>query len=243
MSKEALSRRTFWTLASLTAACSKTMTASPTQTAAVPDTFPTQPPSLAREVVTVSHFGLKRVTELVEGRPSLARAAWDWGFGDSETALGAASHTGNREIATYLIDHGARPTLFSAAMLGQVDVVKAFVSAHPGVQRIPGPHSISLLEHAQAGGPTADPVLRYLESLGDAGAPVLPPIGAEELSSLTGTYTFGIGPTEQIEIALNKGLLMFIHAHGHYGAPTAARGRSHLPSTASERRADPLRRP
>src|ERR1700722_13965060 len=118
----------------------------------VPDTFPTQPPELAREMVTVSHFDLKRVKELVESRPSLAKACWDWGFGDWESAIGAASHMGNRPMAEYLISKGARPSLFSAAMLGQVEVVKAFVAAHPGIQKIRGPHSITLLAHAKNGG-------------------------------------------------------------------------------------------
>jgi hypothetical protein len=34
-------------------------------------------------------------------------------------------------------------------MLGQLDVVKALIQAQPGAQRIPGPHSISLLAHAK----------------------------------------------------------------------------------------------
>ena len=97
----------------------------------VGDMFPTQPPELVREMVTIAHFDLKRVQELVDARPSLARAAWDWGFGDWETALGAASHMGNRPIAEYLISKGAPPSLFSAAMVGQLDVVKAFVAAQP----------------------------------------------------------------------------------------------------------------
>ena len=53
-------------------------------TAPVADLFPTQPPELAREMVAVSHYDLNRVKELVEARPSLSRAAWDWGFGDWE---------------------------------------------------------------------------------------------------------------------------------------------------------------
>src|ERR1700752_4410270 len=61
----------------------------------VSDLFPTQPPELVREMVTVAHFDLNRVKELVDARPSLARASWDWGFGDWEDALGAASHIGN----------------------------------------------------------------------------------------------------------------------------------------------------
>ena len=38
----------------------------PAPQAVVPDLFPTQPPELAREMVTVAHFDLKRVKELVE---------------------------------------------------------------------------------------------------------------------------------------------------------------------------------
>ncbi|HET9832903.1 MAG TPA: hypothetical protein VFP91_14370 [Vicinamibacterales bacterium] len=35
--------------------------------------------------------------------------------------------------------NGARPTIFSAAMLGQLDAVKALVAANPGIQRTKGP--------------------------------------------------------------------------------------------------------
>ena len=92
---------------------------------AVGESFPTQPADLVKETVTVAHGNVKRLRELVDAHPSLAKAAIDWGFGDWEDALGAASHVGNREIAEYLIAKGARPTLYSATMLGQLDVVKA----------------------------------------------------------------------------------------------------------------------
>src|SRR5579863_2185267 len=168
-------------------------------------TFPTQAPELVQEMVRVSHFDLKRVQQLVEARPSLARAAWDWGFGDWESALGAASHMGNRPIAEYLISQGARPSLFSATMLGQLDVVKSFVSAQPGVQRIRGPHSISLLAHAKAGGDAARPVYDFLLSLGDAGADPQIPISQSKIDSILGIYPFGVGESDQIEVTAEKG--------------------------------------
>ena len=171
----------------------------------VPDFFPTQPPELVREMVTVSHFNLKRVQELVEARISLARAAWDWGFGDWEDALGAASHIGNRPIAEYLISKGARPTLFSAAMLGQLDVVKAFIAAQAGVQRIRGPHSISLLAHARAGGEAARPVFEFLQTLGDADSDPLIPLASSDAETLTGAYVFGPGVSQRIEVSVDKG--------------------------------------
>lgn len=135
---------------------------------AAPATFPYQSPDLVRETVGASHGRLDRVRELVTAHPSLAKAAWDWGFGDWETALGAAAHTGRREIAVLLLDHGARPTLFSAAMLGDLATVRAMVEARPGVQGTLGPHSLTLLHHARSGSEAAQGVVAYLESVGGA---------------------------------------------------------------------------
>src|SRR5262245_6649415 len=69
----------------------------------VSDLYPTQEPDRVREMVGVSHFSLEKVTALVERQPTLAKASWDWGFGDWETALGAASHMGRRDIALFLL--------------------------------------------------------------------------------------------------------------------------------------------
>jgi hypothetical protein len=213
--KNSLSRRGWLRFASLAAPLS--MAAAPGETP-VPATFPTQPPDLVREMVTVAHGNFRRVRELVEDRPSLAKASWDWGFGDWEDALGAASHMGNREIAEYLIGHGARPTLFSATMLGQLEVVKAFVSAQPGAQRIAGPHSISLLAHAKAGGAKAEAVLRYLEELGDAGSTPAVPLSGDDLAGLAGTYVFGDGAAERIDVTVSGAQLLFTRP-GTMGRP------------------------
>jgi len=181
---------------------------------AIPVTFPTQDPEVVREVVAVSHGNFKRLKELVDPRPTLALATWDWGFGDWETALGAASHVGNREIAEYLIANGARPTIFSAAMLGQLDVVTAFVTASPGVQRIHGPHSITLMSHAKAGGERARPVVAYLEKLGDADPRIeSPALTDADVESFAGSYAYGPGPTERITIDGQKGHLGFTRAN------------------------------
>ena len=172
--------------------------------------WPVQSPELAREMVTVAHGNLKRTRELVEARPSLANAAIDWGFGDWETALGGASHVGNREIAEFLIANGARPTLFSAAMLGHLDVVRAMIIAQPGAQKIRGPHSISLLSHARAGGVKAEPVFRYLESLGDAGSPPPVPVGDADRQAIIGVWTYGSGPNQTVEIKEDRNALTFV---------------------------------
>jgi hypothetical protein len=166
----------------------------------IPASFPSQDQDLVREMVGVAHGNIARVKELVNRHQTLAKASYDWGFGDWESALGAASHVGNREIAEFLLANGARPTIFSAAMLGQLDVVKAFVSTGPGVQKIKGPHSITLLRHATAGGAQAKPVLEYLTQLGGADER-LPekPLTADERTRLAGAYLFGAA--DRLEVA------------------------------------------
>jgi hypothetical protein len=170
----------------------------------VTDMFPAQSPELIREMVTVSHFNVNHVKELVQSRPSLARASWDWGFGDWESALGAASHMGNRPIAEYLVSKGARPSLFSATMLGQLEVVKAMIAANPHAERIRGPHGIGLLAHAKMGGEPARPVFEFLQSLGDADAAPPVPLSDSEIAALTGAYVFGFGVSQQIDVTAER---------------------------------------
>ena len=65
-------------------------------------------------MVTVAHGQVARVKELVGRHQTLAKATYDWGFGDWESALGAASHVGNREIAEFLSgERGPAVNLFS----------------------------------------------------------------------------------------------------------------------------------
>jgi hypothetical protein len=170
----------------------------------LPAAFPQQDPDLVRETVGASHGRFDRVRELVEAQPALAKATWDWGFGDWESALGAAAHTGQREIALFLLAHGARLDVFAAAMLGWLPAVRALIEAQPELVRTPGPHSIPLLRHAEAGGEPARGVRDYVESLGvDAGPPAEPlPEGA--LEALTGSYAAGGGGPE-FEIGEQRG--------------------------------------
>src|ERR1700745_324445 len=86
---------------------------------------------LVREFVANAHGDLEAVRKALDHRPSLLNAGWDWGGGDWETALGAASHVGRRDIAELLLTRGARLDVFAAAMLGDLDVVRAVLAAHP----------------------------------------------------------------------------------------------------------------
>ncbi|HKB09399.1 MAG TPA: hypothetical protein VKD69_02055 [Vicinamibacterales bacterium] len=175
----------------------------------VDDFFPSHHPALVKEMVTVSHFNVARVRELLQQHPELAKAAWDWGYGDWETALGAASHTGNRAIAELLLGRGAPPTHFSATMLGQLDVLKSFVAASPGLQTMRGPHGLTLMVHARLGGPQAAAVVSYLESIGGADQPYRnEPLTDAERAALAGVYTFGDRPRDSFVVNLQKSALM-----------------------------------
>jgi hypothetical protein len=114
--------------------------------------------------VAGAHGDLDVVRSLLEEEPALVNAAWDWGGGDWETGLGAAAHMGRRQIALYLLEHGARLDLFAAAMLGYFEVVTAILSDFPEMREALGPHGIPLVEHARVGGADARAVLELLEA-------------------------------------------------------------------------------
>ena len=177
--------------------------------------FPAHDPALVREFVGAAHGNVAKVKELLQGRPALAKSAWDWGYGDWETALGAASHVGNREIAELLIANGAPVTIFSAAMMGQLGAVQAFVAASSGIHRTKGPHGIPLLAHAQAG--KAADVIKYLESLGGAdGAYRNDQVGDEDQAAILGTYTFGMAATERLIVSRNNRGVLVIQRDGAF---------------------------
>ena len=121
--------------------------------------------TLVQEFVSKAHADLDAVKDLLAREPALINSSWDWGGGDWETGLGAAAHMGRRDIAVYLLKNGARLDLFAAAMLGNLDVVRATVEAYPDVIDSLGPHGIPLIAHAQAGGNEAIQVYEYLKSL------------------------------------------------------------------------------
>ncbi len=119
---------------------------------------------MVEEFVGKAHSDLGRVVQLLDREPALINAAWDWGGGDWETALGAASHMGRKDIANYLIEKGARIDLFAAAMLGKLEIVKSVLMVYPQARNVPGPHGIPLIAHAEIGGDDAKVVFDFLRS-------------------------------------------------------------------------------
>jgi hypothetical protein len=123
-------------------------------------------PTLVQEFVRKAHADLSATKAMLAEQPGLLNATWDWGGGDFEAGIGGAGHMGNREIAEFLIGQGARLDLFVAAMLGKLDIVQALLTAWPPLIDSRGPHGISLLRHARAGGEAARAVEAYLLSRG-----------------------------------------------------------------------------
>ncbi len=75
-------------------------------------------------------------------------------------------HIGNKEIANWLIQQGARTNLFVMTMLGQISVVKGFIEAFPTYLKARGPHGLTLLHHAQKGGENSKELLDYFMEKG-----------------------------------------------------------------------------
>ena len=120
---------------------------------------------LVQDFVIYAHSELDMVKKLLEKEPALLNATMDWGNGDWETGLGGASHMGRRDIVEFLLDRGARIDIFCAAMMGQLDAVKSFLSLQPKLIDAKGPHGFTLHFHAQVGGKESATVLAYLQSI------------------------------------------------------------------------------
>lgn len=121
---------------------------------------------LVQDFVIYAHDDLEMVKKLLDKEKGLINATMDWGGGDFESGLNGASHLGKRDIVAHLLERGARIDIFCAAMLGQLDVVKAFLAIEPKLIDAPGPHGFfNLHVHAQVGGKESEPVLEYLQSI------------------------------------------------------------------------------
>ena len=199
--------------------------------------YPSTNPLIVKEVVGAAHTQFEKLQKLVDARPELAKATWDWGFGDVESALGAASHMGRKDIAEYLIENGARPNIYTYAMLGKLNAVKAMIEDMPGIQKIHGPHGFTLLFHAQMRirrdnvkgeeKEEQEALVAYLASLGDADIrdPSLD-ISADEQKMYLGKYVFGEGKGDFFAVTLNSRGLLFM-SRGEYTGRVLLRRDTH----------------
>jgi len=84
-----------------------------------------------QDFIIYAHSDLEMAKKLLDREPMLINAFMDWGAGDWESALGGASHMGRHDIVRFLLDRGARIDIFCAAMMGQIEAVKAFLTLEP----------------------------------------------------------------------------------------------------------------
>jgi hypothetical protein len=122
--------------------------------------------ALVKDFVVAGHKDLAKVKAMVAEHPNLVHCKYDWGNGDFEEGIEGAGHMGNREIALFLIDSGARVTLFVLAMLGQTNLVKPVLEAYPGLVFANGPHGFTLLHHAKLAGTEGEGLYEYLQQKG-----------------------------------------------------------------------------
>ena len=120
---------------------------------------------MAQDFVIYAHSDIDLVKKMLDKEPGLINATIDWGGGDWESGLNGASHMGDRAIVMLLLERGARPDIFCAAMLGQLEFVKSMLMLQPKLIDAKGPHGFSLHFHAQVGGDASKPVLDYLQSI------------------------------------------------------------------------------
>jgi hypothetical protein len=142
------------------------MLASGTLSASAQDKPPAIAADLVKEFVRVAHGDFAKVKEMLSAQPLLLNSSWDWGGGDFETAIGAAGHMGLKDMATYLLDKGARTDIFVLTMLGKTAIVKAMLTDYPTLLHSAGPHGFTLLHHAEKGGKEGEELFLYLQSLG-----------------------------------------------------------------------------
>ena len=121
---------------------------------------------IVKEFVGAGHNKLERVKEMLEEYPNLLYSRYDWGKGDFEEAIEGAGHVGNKEIAKYLIEKGARPNIFVLTMLGETAIVKQILERYPSLLHSKGAHGFTLLHHATRGGEEAKELLEYVKSKG-----------------------------------------------------------------------------
>jgi ankyrin repeat protein len=102
-----------------------------------------------KEFVFAAHGDLDKVKRLLAEEPALLDACY---LELNERPIEAAGHTGNRPIATFLLEQGAPMNIFCAAMFGAVDRVRDYLAADPSLASANGVHGISLLAHAAMSG-------------------------------------------------------------------------------------------
>ncbi|MEA2634911.1 MAG: uncharacterized protein QOH92_1678 [Chloroflexota bacterium] len=121
--------------------------------------------SVVEELVGNAHGNIARVRELLDANPAALNQRAPW----NETAVEAATQMGDKAIIELLIGRGAPVDLFTASVLGRMDVVTGELDANPSRVHARGVHDLPALYFAAIGG-DLDVAKRFLDAGADVNA-------------------------------------------------------------------------
>jgi len=98
--------------------------------------------------VNSSHGDFAKVKECLHRYPEILNCPSSM----QETALGAAAHTGQKQIAEFLLEAGAPLDICTAAMLGKAAEVKRMLAEDPSLCNAKGSHGIPVMYFAALNG-------------------------------------------------------------------------------------------
>jgi ankyrin repeat protein len=101
----------------------------------------TPPQEVIDQFVGNAHGNFAKVKDLLQEYPSIINSNASW----VETAVEAAAQTGQVEIVNYLLEHGAKFDICTAAMLGNLGRIQELLKDDPGLINARGAHGIPLL--------------------------------------------------------------------------------------------------
>lgn len=176
-----------------------------------------------REFVMAGHGNLDKIQSMLKDDPRLLNVNYEeW----NETALGAASHVGNRPIAEYLLEQGAPMNICTAAMMGDKATVASFLQDNPAQSTATGAHGLTVLFHTAISGDTeiADLLVQYGGGEGASHA-LHPAIGREHVGMVKWLLEHGAETTAlnfqgktPLKAALEKGNQEIIDLLKQHGA-------------------------
>jgi uncharacterized protein len=102
---------------------------------------------MIKAFVIAGHGNFEKIKSMLELDSDLLEVKHPWSETDFESALQAASHVGNVQIAMHLLEKGATLEITTAAMLGDLTAIKTFLNTDSGLIQTSGAHGISLLTH------------------------------------------------------------------------------------------------
>lgn len=86
-------------------------------------------------------------------------------------------------------------------MLGHTEAVGSMLAAMPSLARVRGPHGLTLMHHARAGGESAQGVVDLLAGVQESDVPYAT-VPLADAAAYLGTYRFGSGADEVAEVSL-----------------------------------------